>query len=201
MVRYLAFLFTAAFATLPGALHAAKADAPRSTAASAPSTSKLTTGERKFVTEAAKGSMTEVELGKLASEKASAPDVKKFGEHMANDHGKANHELAQLATAKGLELPSAPDSSMKREADRLRKLGGEDFDRKYMGEMVKDHEKDVKEFRRMARDVKDPDLRGWVEKTLPVLEGHLKMAREVADATGAPRGARGNKSAQMNPAR
>jgi putative membrane protein len=162
---------------------------------------RLKASERKFVQEAAKGSLMEVELGRMAAEKAKTPDVRKFGEQMVRDHGQASQELAGLAKAKGVQVRAEPDASVRREADRLRKHGDEDFDHKYMGEMVKDHEKDVKDFRRMAREARDPDLRGWVEKTLPVLEGHLKMAREVADATGAPRGARGNRSAQMNPAR
>jgi putative membrane protein len=127
--------------------------------------------------------------------------VKKFAERMTRDHGQAIKELADLASSKGVTLPAAPGASEKKVAVRLSRLPASDFDRKYMGEMVKDHEMDVKEFQKMAKNAKDPDLKNWVQKTLPILEDHLKMAREVADATGAPRGARGSKSAQMNPAR
>src|SRR5262245_13126398 len=45
--------------------------------------------DHKFVTEAANGSMAEVELGKLAQDKASSEQVKSFGKRMVDDHSKA----------------------------------------------------------------------------------------------------------------
>ena len=44
---------------------------------------KATVSDKKFVMDAAEGGMAEVELGKLATEKASSPDVKQFGQRMA----------------------------------------------------------------------------------------------------------------------
>ena len=41
--------------------------------------------------------MAEVELGKLATQKASSEDVKKFGQRMVDDHTKANDQLKQIA--------------------------------------------------------------------------------------------------------
>ena len=49
--------------------------------------------------------------------------------------------------------------------------------------MVDDHEKDVEEFRKASQDLKDPDLRAWANKTLPVLEHHLAMAKDIASKT------------------
>jgi putative membrane protein len=141
--------------------------------------------ERKFLEKAAQHNMTEVETGKLAGSKAASGETKKFGQQMAQDHGKAYDEVVQLAKAKSISLPAGPDQAHKREAKSLEKLAGAEFDRRYMSAMVKDHEKDVKEFRKMARDAKDPDVKAWAEKTLPVLEGHLQMARQVASTTTA----------------
>jgi putative membrane protein len=165
------------------------------------SASKMNRSERKFLEEAAEGGVAEVELGKLASSKASNADVKKFGEQMAQDHAKANDDLKQLASQKGVQVKPDLDRSHKRMSDQLQKLSGADFDKKYMAEMVRDHEHDVKEFKKMAKDAKDPDVRAFAEKTVPVLEKHLDMARQVADATGAPRGQRNQKSSENNPAR
>src|SRR6476661_3715845 len=63
-------------------------------------TSKLSAGDTKFMRGAATGGMEEVELGKLAAQKASSPDVKSFGQHMVDDHSKANDQLKALAAQK-----------------------------------------------------------------------------------------------------
>ena len=59
------------------------------------------------------------------------------------------------------------------------KASGPEFDRAYAKAMLKDHKKDVKEFKEAAKDLKDPDLKAFAEKTLPVLEDHLRMAEQL----------------------
>ena len=132
-----------------------------------------------FVTEAATGGMAEVELGKLATEKASNADVKKFGQRMVDDHGKANDELKSLAQSKQITLPAAVDAKHKATVDRLSKLSGAAFDRAYVQEMLKDHQKDVAAFRTESKSGKDPEVKAWAGKTLPTLEEHLKMVQDL----------------------
>lgn len=45
--------------------------------------------------------------------------------------------------------------------------------------MVKDHKADVGEFRRMHSGAVDPNLKAWVDKTLPTLEDHLKTIEGI----------------------
>jgi putative membrane protein len=101
---------------------------------------------------------------------------------MVQDHGKANDELKQVASTKGITLPTEPDSAHKKEMDRLGKLSGADFDREYMKHAVSDHKKDVSEFEKQAKSAKDTDLKSFAEKTLPTLQEHLKLAESVNDA-------------------
>jgi putative membrane protein len=137
-----------------------------------------------FVTKAAKGGMAEVELGKLAAEKASSSEVKTFGQRMADDHSKANDELKVLAKSKNITLPSEIGPEEKALRDRLVKLSGPAFDQAYMKAMVSDHVKDVNEFRTESKTGKDPEVKAWAAKTLPTLEEHLKLAREASGAVG-----------------
>jgi putative membrane protein len=137
-----------------------------------------------FVTKAAKGGMAEVELGKLAADKASSDTVKKFGQRMVDDHGKANDELKTLAQSKNITLPSEIGPGEKALRDRLMKLSGPAFDRAYMKAMVDDHVKDVNEFRMESKSGKDADVKAWAAKTLPTLEEHLKMARDTNGTVG-----------------
>ena len=48
-----------------------------------------------------------------------------------------------------------------------------------MSTMVEDHEHDVADFQKESTAAQDPDLKNWVDKTLPVLQDHLKMAKET----------------------
>jgi putative membrane protein len=137
------------------------------------------TGDHHFVMDAANGGLAEVELGRLAAEKAGKDDVKKFGQRMVDDHGKANDELKTLAQSKQITLPAAPDAKHKATIDRLSKLTGDAFDRAYVQEMLKDHEKDVAAFRAESRSGKDPEVKAWAGKTLPTLEEHLKMIQDL----------------------
>jgi putative membrane protein len=134
-----------------------------------------------FVTKAAQGGMAEVKLGQLATEKASSPDVKAFGQQMVDDHSKANDELKNLASKKGETLPTDIDAKDQAKYDRLSKMSGAEFDKAYMADMVSDHKTDVSEFRRESQRGTDPDIKAWAAKTLPTLEHHLQMA-ETTDA-------------------
>ena len=63
----------------------------------------------------------------------------------------------------------------------MQKLSGAEFDRAYMDHMVKDHKKDIAEFRKQASSGKDPEIKAFAAKSLPTLQEHLKMA-EAANA-------------------
>jgi putative membrane protein len=141
-----------------------------------------------FATAAARGNMAEVELGKLAQQKASSNEVKQFGQRMADDHSKALDELKRLAQSKDITLPTTLDAKDKTLEKRLSRLSGPAFDRAYMQAMVADHRTDVSEFRRESQIGKDPELKQWASKTLPTLEDHLKMAQDTSKTAVATSG-------------
>jgi len=136
---------------------------------------------RKFVSDAAEGGMMEVELGRLAMQKAGSDAVRNFGMQMVQDHTKANTELKAVATRKNITVPSEVSSSQKSTIEKLSKLSGAEFDKEYMSNMVKDHEADVKEFQTQANKGNDPEVKAFAAKTLPTLQKHLQMARDVAN--------------------
>jgi putative membrane protein len=139
----------------------------------------LPAGDRSFASKAAIGGQAEVELGKLAQQRASTDAVKQFGQRMATDHAKANEELMQLAQSKNLSLSTELDTKHKQLRDKLAKQSGNAFNRAYMSEMVKDHKNDVAEFKKQAERGKDPDLKAWASQKLPTLQEHLRLAQDV----------------------
>ena len=141
--------------------------------------STLSDADKEFVMKVAQGGMAEVALGSMAGQQGSSADVKSFGNRMVNDHGKANDELKALATNKGLALPTELDAEHKSKQDDLSKKSGKAFDKAYADAMVADHEKTVADFEKESTSAQDPDLKAWVTKTLPTLQDHLKMAKDL----------------------
>ncbi len=144
------------------------------------SSSKLSSSDTKFIKEAAIGGMEEVQLGQLAAQKASDPDVKSFGQKMVDDHSKANDQLKQLASQKGVTVASALPASKQKDVDQLSKLSGTAFDKKYVSMMVKDHKEDVAEFKKESTKAKDADVKSWASTTLPTLQDHLTMVEGIS---------------------
>jgi putative membrane protein len=140
--------------------------------------------DESFVMKAANGGMAEVELGKLAVQKAGSDEVKKFGQRMVDDHSKAGDELKTLAQNKHITLPTEIDPREKALHDRLAKLSGQSFDRAYMQAMIADHRKDLNEFRMESKMGKDADVKGWAAKTLPMVEEHVKLAQNTTRSVG-----------------
>src|SRR5438270_333894 len=97
-IRYLSQGVVAAVAVW-GAATAAAADRD---------TTQLDRKDAAFMKEAAQGGEAEVQLGKLAAEKSQNQDIKQLGQHLEQDHAKANQELMQLAQTKGVTLPNEP---------------------------------------------------------------------------------------------
>jgi putative membrane protein len=140
----------------------------------------IATSDKEFVSKAGMGGLAEVAMGNLGLQKATNAGVKAFAQRMVNDHSKANEELKQLATTKGLALPTELDGDPKAAMDHLNSLSGAEFDKAYMQHMVADHEKDVSEFQNASTGAQDADIKAWAAKTLPTLQDHLKQAQETS---------------------
>lgn len=169
-------------ATTPGGA----ATATPSPKSGASTSTKLARADASFIKDAAKDGMAEVEAGKLAVQKASDPALKTFAQKMVDDHTQANAELKALAQSKGVELPDDPSMMQRARLKALSSADGVAFDKRYADSMgVKDHEKAVKMFQKTASNAKDPDVKAFAAKTLPTLEEHLKMARDLHTTTSA----------------
>jgi putative membrane protein len=141
----------------------------------------LDAGDRKFVTEAAAGGMFEVQVSKLAADKASDPAVKTFAAMLMTDHSNANDELKAFASAHNLTLPASLPKELQAQIDKLQKASGEDFDKQYAQTVgIKDHRQDIARFEKASGDAKNPELKAWVDKTLPTLKEHLAAAQKLS---------------------
>ena len=141
---------------------------------------KPASSDATFMGTAAMDGLAEVEHGRLATQNASAPDVKQFGQRMVDDHSKAGDELKALASKKAVSLPTELDQKHRAMHDRLAKLKGAAFDKAYMTHMVTAHQQAVALFQKESKGGSDTDVKAWAAKTLPTLQEHHKMAQSVS---------------------
>lgn len=135
--------------------------------------------DENFVRSAAEGSMAEVKMGQLAEEKAEAPEVKNFAKRMVEEHSKALEEIKQLGSQEGINMPTDISHRDAVTYDRLSKLSGGEFDRAYSQEMVKDHQKDISEFKQGESSAQKPAVKQFAQKTLGTLQSHLELAQHM----------------------
>jgi putative membrane protein len=137
--------------------------------------------DSQFVMKAASGGMHEVELGRIATTHAKNEDVKRFGQLMVDDHTKANDDLKKTAQTAGISVPTKMDEECQKEVDRFKNYKGDNFDRDYVKHMVEDHQKDVTEFTQASKEAKNPAIKDFAARTLPVVQGHLDKAKKLQE--------------------
>src|SRR5690554_4312127 len=135
--------------------------------------------EADFAIKAAEGGLFEVQLGKIAASRAVDQEVKDFANKMVQDHGRANEELATLAKAKTIVLPTALSRENQKDLQEFNEKGAEEFDDDYIERMIEDHERTIKIFEHASSQSKDSDFKEFAVKQLPILKMHLDHARKI----------------------
>jgi putative membrane protein len=148
----------------------------------APAGSKADMADAYFAKAAAQGGIAEIQLGRLAADHGSNAMVKAFGERMVAQHGAAADQLKAAAQQANMVLPHTVSSKDQQTYDRLARLNGSDFDRRYADDMVRDHEKDLNDFQNEANTGKNASIQAFAAQTLPMIQEHLNQAREMQKA-------------------
>jgi len=142
--------------------------------------SGLAKDDARMMREMAQSDLAEVQAGKVAAQKASSGEVKKFAQHMVDDHGKQLAEARDLAKKKNMQLPAQPMKKHQSAMKKLEQAAGQEFDKVFMQQMVKDHEDALKLAQNAAKNAKDKDLKAAAEKAVPVIQKHLEEAKKLA---------------------
>lgn len=138
--------------------------------------------DSKFVVKATSGVTMETELGAYAAKHATTPGVKHFGEMMLKDHAKDKAELSRLALAKNITIPHRTGADFQKHIDEITQKRGLAFDKAYISFMVDDHHEDISEFQQEAKAGKDPEIKAFAAKGIPVLQHHLEMAEKLNES-------------------
>jgi putative membrane protein len=93
-----------------------------------------------FVRDVAMKNMAEIELSRMALDKATNPQIKAFAQQIVADHEAAGDKLKSIVSGQPIDWPAAIDDKHRKTADELGRTQGADFDRDYVEAMIEGHQ-------------------------------------------------------------
>jgi putative membrane protein len=132
----------------------------------------------------------DIDAGKLAAERASRPEVRKFGELMVTDHTGVNKAAVDLATKLQVTPQDNPTSqSLKAGGDKnlanLKTLKGAAFDKAYVDQEVAYHAAVIDAVDKvLIPNASNAELKALLVKVRPAFVAHLEHARKVQASLG-----------------
>lgn len=135
--------------------------------------------DENFLHRAAVGGLADVSLGRLAASQATQVDVKKFGATLANERGKLNDRLLELAAREGWELPADIDADHRAKIDAVANKDGLTFNAVFADAVVESQRATIALFRETAEQSRVAAVREFAQESLPTLERHLRMAQAL----------------------
>jgi putative membrane protein len=147
---------------------------------------RVASRDTRFLNDAAQSNLMEEQLGRLVAEKSANASIKQFGQKLVQDHSAANQQLAQIAQNKSVTLPTQLDRRHERAIDRLKALSGNEFDRTFLRDTIRDHERDVREMERESKSGTDSQFKEYASTQLPIIQQHLSQARSLYSQARGP---------------
>ncbi|MDR6762235.1 putative membrane protein [Flavobacterium sp. 2755] len=133
--------------------------------------------DSEFLVDQAEINLAEIEIGKLAQQKSSNAEVKKFGKMLVDEHTKSASEVSALAKAKNFTLPSSLTEEGQEEYNKLNEKTGLDFDKKFADMMIDGHQKAIDKLQKAVKDAHDEDVKLWATNNIAGLTAHLEHAK------------------------
>jgi putative membrane protein len=144
-------------------------------AGATPALAAAPTSDVNFLQEAVHTESTEAQIGQLAVQKSSSDGVKKLGQMLIDDHASSGQEANRLANTMQVSL-TVPADDQEATYRALSGLSGDSFDEAFVDAVIKSNEEAIAKYEAQATSG-DGEVAAYADKTLPLLERHLRMAR------------------------
>ena len=144
-------------------------------------TNNVVTDEKssEFLKKITNSGMAEVQLAKLAQQKATIDAVKNFAAVLERDHTAVNQQVKTLADQRSVSVPSTISDDKQKMYSDMEKKTGKSFDKEYVSMMVKSHNDGIALFEDIRSNASDIDVKNFADKTLPALKMHLDSAKAI----------------------
>jgi len=144
-------------------------------------TNNVVTDEKssEFLKKVTNSGMAEIQLAKLAQQKATIDAVKNFAAMLERDHTAVNQQVKTLADQRSVALPTTVSDDKQKMYTDMDKITGKSFDKDYISMMVKAHNDGISLFDDTRSNASDIDVKNFADKTLPALKMHLDSAKAI----------------------
>lgn len=129
-----------------------------------------------FLQQALHTESAETQIGQLAVEKGSSDGVRKLGQMLVEDHAATSQEASRLANTMQVSLTVSSAGDQEATYKSLQGLSGSGFDNAFINAVIKSSKSAIAQYEAQAEGG-DGAVSAYADKTLPVLERHLRMAR------------------------
>lgn len=158
----------------------------------------VASGDVSFVRDVSDLNNQEIELSRLAAERSSNAEVKKFAQMTISDHTAAGDKLSSIVSQNSIDN-SPKDRDVNKTNDLRAKLDqkqGADFDKAYIDTMIDGHDKLLSKLEsRVDKDKNNKDavvpeksdnavtrsLNQWAADTYPTAKAHRDQAKSLKD--------------------
>lgn len=125
----------------------------------------------------------EIEMTKMAQDKAQSPELKNFAKQMQTDHTNLDNRIKDVAKTSNVELQKfQPADYEKATMSRLGDLKSGQFDQMFTWTMVRGHEDALADLKRTSDTVQDQQVRSLIQEAMPRMRQHLDMARTMSQS-------------------
>ena len=139
--------------------------------------------DAKIASIAVTANQIDVDYGKIALEKATTTETKKFAQTMIDDHTSIIEQAVALAKKLGVTPEDNPTTQSllegaKKTKDDLNSKNGLAFDKAYINNEVAYHDAVISTVKNtLIPDTENAELKSLLQDVVPTLEHHLEMAK------------------------
>jgi putative membrane protein len=137
--------------------------------------------DQTFLARAARCGLAQVELARLAEQKASSASVREFARRMVMDQELANRSLRALTEGEAPSAPDQGDAEFRQLRDALSRLSGAEFDIEYLRLAVQAHQRMVTLMEYVIGSGTDAEVQRVAADGLPRVFTRLAIARQLLD--------------------
>jgi predicted outer membrane protein len=137
-----------------------------------------------FIRDVGADNVLQIELARMARDKAKNSQVRQFASRIINDHSRLQNQWNALASKQGMPSQPGMGPNHREKIDQLKKVNGKNFDKAFMILMVQENDHMVRYWQNEGRYSQSGEVRRLSNDGLPTLQQDLNQAKQVARQVG-----------------